>query len=422
MIDFAIDLLILLGVLVGLVLLHELGHFVAAKRAGVTVHEFGIGIPPRAAILFRRGDTTYTLNWLPIGGFVRMEGEAVSPADGTETEEEREARTRLETQPDEESLDPRAFVNQPLGTRLGILGAGVAVNFVMAWVIFTLIALVAQPIWQVRIADVQPGSPAAAAGLVGGEFVEQRELEVTDEGGRPTGEIIVYDVFDESGDVIVAIDGRTFPVFDEMARTDIEGQRIGPIQYLADRPEQTVALTIEHADGTVEVVEATLRTPEEIAAGKGALGFQPGGYDYAEQTNGIVEAVVIGFQRTVETSTLILRAVGNIFVSAFSGSGDGLDGVAGPVGMIGVVGDVRSALPPVFLLFFVGLISANLAVLNLLPIPPLDGSRMVMGIVQAASGNRVSPATERLVYFTGWVALMMFLVVVTFSDIQRMLS
>jgi regulator of sigma E protease len=86
------------------------------------------------------------------------------------------------------------------------------------------------------------------------------------------------------------------------------------------------------------------------------------------------------------------------------------------------VGSVRTELPPVFLLWFVGLISANLAVINLLPIPPLDGSRMVMGIVQAASGNRVSPGTERLVYFTGWVVLMLFLVLVTFSDIQRLLS
>jgi regulator of sigma E protease len=90
--------------------------------------------------------------------------------------------------------------------------------------------------------------------------------------------------------------------------------------------------------------------------------------------------------------------------------------------MVGVIGDVRTALPPVFMLWFIGLISANLGVINLLPIPPLDGSRMVMAAVQAASGNRVSPATERLVYFTGWVALMVFIVVVTFSDIQRLVT
>ena len=113
--------------------------------------------------------------------------------------------------------------------------------------------------------------------------------------------------------------------------------------------------------------------------------------------------------------------MGNIFVGLFSGSGEGLDDVAGPVGMVGVIGDVRTGLPPIFMLWFIGLISANLAVINLLPIPPLDGSRMVMAVVQRLTGNRISPATERLVYFTGWVALMLFLVVVTVGDVQNLL-
>jgi regulator of sigma E protease len=127
MIDGAINVVLLLVILVGLVLVHELGHFITAKRAGVTVHEFGIGFPPRALVLFKRGDTTYSLNWLPIGGFVRLEGE------------------------EGESVDPRAFVNQKLGTRLRILIAGVLVNFVLAWIIFTFIAMFAQPTTEVRI-------------------------------------------------------------------------------------------------------------------------------------------------------------------------------------------------------------------------------------------------------------------------------
>ncbi len=86
MFDGLINILLFLSILTILVLLHELGHFVTARLAHVKVHEFGIGFPPRARVLFTRGDTTYTLNWLPIGGFVRMEGETVSPADGTEFE------------------------------------------------------------------------------------------------------------------------------------------------------------------------------------------------------------------------------------------------------------------------------------------------------------------------------------------------
>ena len=86
MIDGVIDIVLLLAILVVLVLIHELGHFVAARRANVRVHEFGVGFPPRAGILHRGKETLWTLNWLPIGGFVRMEGEEVSPADGSEPE------------------------------------------------------------------------------------------------------------------------------------------------------------------------------------------------------------------------------------------------------------------------------------------------------------------------------------------------
>jgi regulator of sigma E protease len=419
MTDGLLNLLILLLTLTGLVLLHELGHFVAARLAGVTVHEFGIGFPPRAKVLFRRGDTTYTLNWLPIGGFVRMEGEERSPADGT-VDEEDEPDLRPERADELESLDPNAFVNQSLAKRLTILFAGAGVNFAIAWVIFTLVALVAQPVWKVRVADVIPDSPAAAAGVSGGELIEW-QLHTVVEDGVPTGEVIRYGQWDDSGDLIVAIDGQTFPVFDDMARAESAAGQPAPLQYLRDRPAQTVTLTLEHADGTTSEVEATLRSQTEIDEGQGALGFLPGGAEFGQQQNGVVDAAVTGFERTVETSTLILRAVGNIFVGLFSGSGDGFDDVAGPVGMVGVIGDVRTGLPPIFMLWFVGLISANLAVINLLPIPPLDGSRMVMAVVQRLSGNRISPATERLVYFTGWVALMLFLVVVTIGDVQNLL-
>ncbi len=424
MIDGIINVVLLLAVLTVLVLLHESGHFVMARRAGVKVHEFGIGFPPRARVLFRRGDTTYTLNWLPIGGFVRMEGEEVSPADGTEPEPDAALGepAGIEQLPERESLDPRAFVNQPLRTRLLILAAGVVVNFVLAWIIFTLIAFVAQPTWKVQLAEVTPDSPAAAAGLVGGNVIEQRQQEVTDANGDPTGEVTTYDVFDETGDTIIAIDGQTFPVFDDMANPDAADGRIAPIKYLADRPGETVTLSVERSDGTTTDLQATLRTADEIAAGQGALGFRPGRYTFAEQQNGPLESVAIGLRRTVETSTLILRAVGGLVVSIFDGPGDALNGISGPVGMVDIVGQVRVSFPPVFLLWFVGLLSANLAVINLLPIPPLDGSRMVMALVQAVSGNRVSPAAERLVYFTGWLALMAFLVWVTISDIGRLAS
>jgi len=395
MIDGVINILILLAILVGLVLVHEAGHFVMARRAGVTVHEFGIGFPPRARILYRGKETIYTLNWLPIGGFVRLEGE------------------------EGESVDPHAFVNQRLGTRMRILLAGVAVNFVFAWLIFTLIAMFADPVSNVRIGAVLPDSPASRAGLVGGEVVEYLDSRpVIDVDGTVTGETGPIPVYDEGGDLILAIDGERFPVFDGMT-ADAGSQRQPPLQYLVDNAGKTVVLSVRHADGSEEDLEATLRTPEEIARQLGALGVQISALPFEDTQNGVLESVAIGLRRTVEASTLILRGVADLIGSLLSGPGDAPP-VAGPLGIAEIVGQVRTSLPPVFLLWFVGLLSANLAVINILPFPPMDGGRMTMALVQATSRNRVSPSAERMVYLTGFVMLMALLVWVTAADIQRL--
>jgi regulator of sigma E protease len=161
--DALINIVVLLAILVVLVVVHEFGHFAVARAADVKVHEFGIGFPPRARILARDRETVYTLNWLPIGGFVRLEGEEGS------------------------SDDPRSFVRQPLPTRLAILLSGVLMNFLLAWVIFSLIAGFADPTIVARVDTVEPGSPAARAGLVGG-----RQIGTTSR-GQP--------VYDDSGDV-----------------------------------------------------------------------------------------------------------------------------------------------------------------------------------------------------------------------------
>src|SRR6187431_3394412 len=131
-----------------LVVIHELGHFLAARAAGVRVLEFGIGFPPRAKVMRSKGETLYTLNWLPIGGFVKLEGE-----DG------------------DQQGDPRAFSSQNLPTRLWILVAGVLMNIILAFVIFAGIAWFASPFVGLKIGSVTPDSPAQAAGLQDGESI-----------------------------------------------------------------------------------------------------------------------------------------------------------------------------------------------------------------------------------------------------------
>jgi regulator of sigma E protease len=135
-----------LFILGGLVLVHEIGHFVTARMANVRVLEFGVGFPPRARILRSKGETLYTLNWLPIGGFVKLEGE-----DG------------------ENPDDPRSFAAARLPVRLFILAAGVIMNLLTAFLIFTLIAWLWTPYTGLKFSEVDPNSPAEAAGLQPGD-------------------------------------------------------------------------------------------------------------------------------------------------------------------------------------------------------------------------------------------------------------
>ncbi|HWH36277.1 MAG TPA: M50 family metallopeptidase [Candidatus Limnocylindrales bacterium] len=368
MIDLLINIVLLLVILVVLVVIHEFGHFIVARRAKVRVHEFGIGFPPRAAVLGNDGETTYTLNWLPLGGFVRLEGE------------------------EGESDDPRSFVRQRLRTRLTILLAGVAMNFVLAFLIFAFIAAVADPVADIRVAAVQPNSPAEAGGLRGGNIIGTE----TDPDGN---EVPIYD---ETGDVIVAIDGQRFPRFD---RIDV----LAPsLSYLREHAGQEVTLTLRANDGTLRDVRVQLRqtTPQQ-----GALGIIVHPSLVSDEIrHDPLTAVSKGFDRTVGASTLVLRAVGELVTNLTSPP------VAGPVGIVGIVGGLRAELPPIFMLWFIGLLSANLAVINVLPFPPLDGGRVAVSLIQAATSNRISEAAERLVYLTGFILLMLLLAWVTLFD------
>ena len=203
----------------------------------------------------------------------------------------------------------------------------------------------------------QPGSPAAQAGLVSGPQT----------GTAPTGQAICAD----SGQTIVAVDGQRFPVFDHFGEATIPA-----LQYLRDHAGQTVSVTIRREDGTEQVIQATLRSPAD-AAKNGALGIGVGGLRFADIQHPPLEALSIGASRTVDASTLILRGLRDLLTNLSNPQ------VSGPIGIVQTVGDVRSQLPPVFLFYLIGLLSANLGVVNVLPFPPMDGGRMAVSIIQA---------------------------------------
>ena len=242
--------IVILGVLV---VIHELGHFVTARLANVRVLEFGIGFPPRAKVLRSKGETLYTLNWLPIGGFVKLEGEDGDQAD-----------------------DPRSFASQGLFTKLWILVAGVLMNLLLAFVIFTGIALFGDPTIGERVVAVEPGSPAEAAGFV-------------------------------PGDVIVSVDGKHYGAF---SGGSLAARPSGPTRR--DRHARHRACRRDRSDGRGHAARRGRRS----TAGKGALGFT------REPTTtrtaihyGVVEAIQVGAERTIAALGLIVGGLGTLVES-----------------------------------------------------------------------------------------------------------
>jgi regulator of sigma E protease len=348
--------ILILGVLV---LIHELGHFVTARLARVRVLEFGIGFPPRARVLRNRGETLYTLNWLPIGGFVKLEGE-----DGND------------------AVDPRSFASQGLTTKLLILVAGVVMNVVLSFAIFTGIALGGDPTIGFRVGTVQPGSPAASAGL-------------------------------QSGDVVASLDGRARGAFDGTSLLDDLRASAG----------KTVRLGIERSDGSLEEVSVTLRSPSEIDAGHGALGIER---PVAATTSGSIryafgDALQLGAQRTIGALGLIVDGLGQLGDSIVNRPTEPPP-VAGPVGIATQIGDIFWQLGPIITLYVAGILSANLAVVNILPFPPLDGGRMLVVTLKRIFGERISLRAERLTYVVGFVFLFAFIIWITGFDIARTLG
>ena len=364
-----------LGLLIVLVVVHELGHFLVAKRAGITVEEFGVGFPPRIASITWHG-TRYSLNWIPLGGFVRMLGE-----DGDV--EIRRLREKGLSEPEVEHAMAGAFNRRPIWIRIGVLLAGVLMNFVLAGALYSVVVSLPQPVGYgpLTIVDIQDDSPAAG------------KLEV--------------------GDVITAADNQAF----ERSR-DLTA-------YVAENATRPVTLTIERDGESSEVTIIPRRlTTEQIEQGLGPIGiaYEPATFvEEPSPVDGPLDAVRIGFTGATEGALAIPGGLASAVGGLLGLNPDGAGDARGPIGIAEITGEVLQA-PLAAQLEFVAILSLNLAVLNVLPFPPLDGGRIAVVLLESARRRKLPPEREALIYLTGFAVLLALIVLISIQDIQRLIT
>lgn len=358
-------ILVFILVLTVLVLIHELGHFFVAKKFGIKVEEFGFGLPPRA---FGRkiGETIYSINWLPIGGFVKLYGE--DPAGG--------GISNFKFQISNLKNANRAFFLRPAWQKFLVVVAGVFMNFVLAVAILSFLfgaVGIAVPGKDVVINQVVKNSPADIAGI-------------------------------KKGDVI---------------------SFIGNVRI--NNTQQLVSETRKHLGGKISViVRSGSQTKTIIVAprktypkGEGPLGVAIS-QNFEIKKYSWYEAPIVGTKEAFKVSALIVTGLGTVVYQLIT-SGVVPKDVAGPVGIAQLTGQFVQ-VGPFAVLSFVALLSLNLAILNILPIPALDGGRLFFILIEAVTRKKVNQRFESLAHAIGMAILLALIALVTLHDLTRLIS
>jgi regulator of sigma E protease len=344
-----ITILIFLGILAVLILAHETGHFATAKAFRVKVEEFGLGFPPRL-FGFKRGETLYSLNAVPLGGFTKMAGE-------------------------EDPKVERSLASKGTGTRVIVLAAGSIMNLLLPIVLFAIAFMVPYNVvtGAVVATEVAPNSPAAAAGIT-------------------------------AGDTIVSLNDEPVNSINDLSL------------YTSLNLGKEVSLLIRHSDGTTEEVRLIPRW--KPPSGQGAMGVVVSMPDpvVTRQSDPFWEAIPKGVNQCIETFVIFKNEILKWLIGAAPVQ------VTGPVGIAQLTGEVAQAgLSP--LLQFTGFISINLAIVNILPLPALDGGRIVFVLLAwVRRGKRISPKMEGLVHAIGFAILIAAILAITYQDIARIIA
>jgi len=356
MLTTALLFLIILGVLV---FVHEAGHFVAARKMGMKVEEFGFGFPPRIWGKTGKDGVVYSINWIPLGGFCKIKGE-----DG------------------ENSTEPDSFGSKKPWRRALVLVAGVAMNFLLCAVLLSFGYMVGLP----QAVDQE----SLNQGIV--KDYKVQVVSVLDDKPAKTAGV-------EVGDVLLSVDGK-----------QVQGVK-NLVQYTSEKIGQTVKFQFAR-NGNLLDKEIQIA---DIGEGKGGIGvglIETGVVSYP-----IHLAVWNGFKLTGILTGEFVVAFYNIIKNLLIGKPLGVQ-VSGPVGIAVLTGQVAK-LGFVYILQFAALLSLNLAIINLLPFPALDGGRLVFVLIEKIRRKPVSQKIEALIHTIGFSLLIILIIIITFQDILR---
>lgn len=370
---------------IGLVVVHEYGHFIAARRGGVDVEEFGIFFPPRLYKRRMKGGWDFTINLLPLGGFVKLKGEHDS------------------------DTEPHSFGAATLWTKTQIMAAGVIMNLITALVLLTFLALVGMPKLidnqftvksdtkvsrqEVFLSFVEPGSPAAKAGI-------------------------------QTQDKLLSVQGRTITTPEQLKKftTTHAGKSI-PVKYEHNGQQKVVNVRL--------LTKAQVEKEKDPAKRPGYLGVSPTAFTLQRSTWS-APVVAVGFSAQITKLTLqglgkAVAGLGSIFAGTVTGNTPARQNgqtnassqVSGPLGIFFVLKS-GSALGVQFMLLIIAIISLTLAIMNILPIPALDGGRLWLTLISRGIFKKpLSPHREEVINATGFFALLALIAVITFVDVKR---
>lgn len=397
------------------IIIHELGHFWAAKSVGITVHEFSLGMGPEIKSI-KKGETKYSIKLFPIGGYVKMEGE------------------------DDDSFSEDSFNSKSVLNRLKVIAMGPIMNFVLALIIFVMV-IGFYGINTNVIEEIEPTLNEFEAGLRSGdEILEINDVnvkywdEIQDEVSsskngynitikRDNNTMNFYiphnyrymigispEIIDDEYTNTIGFIDETMPAFEAGLRS---GDEIISINGTETKEWELIRDIINQSEGKQIEIEVLRDNQEEVINVEPDNQISLGYYTKVEKN---ISSIILGsFHKTIYYVKLMFK-----FIIMLVGGEVGSEAIAGPVGIINMIGQAANlGIYP--LLNLAAFISINLGFVNLLPIPALDGSRILFLIIEKIRGKRIPPDKEGYIHFVGFVLLIALMFFVLYNDIVRLM-